>query len=56
MRRRRLKRTLASELFVFLMQNKRWWLLPSVILLLIIGVLIIFAQTSAVTPFFYVLF
>jgi len=36
--------------------SKRWWLLPIIIGLLAIAILIIFAQSSAVSPFIYALF
>jgi len=45
-----------SELLVFLWKRKLWWLIPMVIGLLLIGFLLIFAQSSAVAPFIYTLF
>jgi len=39
-----------------LMANKRWWLLPMVGALLLFGVLIVVAQSSAIAPFIYTLF
>jgi hypothetical protein len=45
-----------SELFSFLLHNKRWWIVPMLVSLLLLGVLIILAQTSAVAPFVYTLF
>ena len=45
-----------SEFVKFLMHNKKWWLLPIVITLILFGILIVFAQTSPVAPFVYTLF
>ena len=44
------------EFWEFLRIRKRYWLLPIVIVLLLMGGLIIFAETSAVAPFIYALF
>lgn len=43
------------ELWHFLCNNKRWWLGPIVLLLLLCGVLIFLAGTAA-APFIYTLF
>jgi hypothetical protein len=47
---------IAGELLSYLMRNKRWWLLPIVVLLLLMGVLIVLGQSSAIAPFIYTLF
>ena len=44
------------ELWEFLKVRKKWWLLPSLILLLLVGVLLVFAESSTVAPFIYTLF
>ena len=44
-----------KDLVSFLMQNKKWWLLPVVISILLVGVLIMLASTAA-APFIYTLF
>lgn len=44
-----------KEIFVFLMERKRWWLIPIIILLILIAVLIIFVKLSSVSPFIYAL-
>ena len=43
------------ELWNFMKVNKKWWLLPIVLMLLIVGALIIFAQASPLSPFIYAL-
>ena len=50
------KVTLARELWLFLRQNKKYWLLPMLLILLLMSVLLIFAQSSALAPFIYTIF
>jgi hypothetical protein len=45
-----------SELWAFLRVRKKWWLLPILIVLLMVGTLLVFAQTSALAPFIYTIF
>lgn len=45
-----------KELFAFFMERKKWWLLPVVLVLLVLGLLLVFASQSAVAPFIYTLF
>jgi hypothetical protein len=45
-----------GDLLLFFWQNKWWWLTPMVLLLLGLGGLIVFAQSSAIAPFIYTLF
>jgi hypothetical protein len=47
---------IAGELLSFFVRNKRWWMLPTVIAVLLIGVLLILAQSSVIAPFIYTLF
>ena len=47
---------IAGELLVFFWQHKWWWLSPMILALLLVGVLVIFAQSSAIAPFIYTLF
>jgi hypothetical protein len=47
---------IAGELVSFFWQHKWWWLTPVVLGLLVVGALIIFAQSSAIAPFIYTLF
>jgi hypothetical protein len=46
----------AGELFSFFMNNKRWWLVPMIVVLFLLGALIVLAQSSAIAPFIYTLF
>ncbi|MFC1593887.1 DUF5989 family protein [Candidatus Omnitrophota bacterium] len=45
-----------KELWDFLKHRKKFWLLPIIIMMLLLGVLIIFSQSSAVAPFIYTIF
>jgi Family of unknown function (DUF5989) len=47
--------SLAGEFWAFLAQNKKWWLLPIVIVMLLLGVLFVLSSTAA-APFIYTLF
>jgi hypothetical protein len=49
------QRGFVRELWGFLRQNKKWWLLPILIVLLLFGVLI-FLSGSGLAPFIYTLF
>lgn len=46
---------LAREFLDFLMENKKWWLAPIVISVLLLGLLVFFGG-SAAAPFIYTLF
>ncbi|MGB7219667.1 MAG: DUF5989 family protein [Vicinamibacterales bacterium] len=45
-----------SEFWQFLMQEKKYWLVPIVIVFVLFGLLLVFSQSSAVAPFIYTLF
>lgn len=48
--------SILKELWEFMKHRKRWWLLPIVVLLALLGLLIIFTEGSALAPFIYTLF
>ncbi|MFH1691094.1 MAG: DUF5989 family protein [Candidatus Omnitrophota bacterium] len=51
------KIALVKELWSFLRVRKKWWLLPLVVLLFLLGALLLLAQSSgAIAPFIYTLF
>jgi len=50
------KSRVLSEFFQFLRQEKKYWLVPIVLVFLLFGLLIVFSQSSAVAPFIYTLF
>ena len=46
----------AMELWAFMKERKKFWLLPMIVVLLFFGILIVMTQGSAVAPFIYTLF
>ena len=50
------KSQVVREFLMFLKQEKKYWLAPIVLVLLLFGFLLVFAQSSAVAPFIYTLF
>jgi len=50
------KTSLLGEFALFLRENKKLWLLPMVIVLVLLGALLVFAQGSALAPFIYTVF
>jgi hypothetical protein len=47
---------LISELWAFMRVRKKWWLLPIIAVLLLVGTLLVFAQGSVLAPFIYTIF
>jgi hypothetical protein len=47
---------LARELWMFMRERKKFWLLPIVIVLIVFGGLVVLTQGTAVAPFIYTLF
>jgi len=50
------KLSILKELWDFFKVRKRFWLAPIIVILVLLGLLVIFAQSSAVAPFIYTLF
>ena len=50
------KSRVVVELWQFLRQERKYWLVPIAIVLVLFGLLIVFAQSSVVAPFIYTLF
>ena len=48
--------SLVKELWAFMRVLKKWWLLPILVVMLIVGSLLVFAQGSALAPFIYTIF
>lgn len=44
------------ELWGFLKERKKFWLLPLIIVLVLLGALLFFASGTAVAPFIYTIF
>ena len=47
---------LLKDLWGFMRERKKFWLAPIIIVLVLLGVLIVFAQGSAIAPFIYTIF
>ena len=47
---------LFKDLWLFLGERKKFWLAPIIVVMVLLGGLIVFAQGSAVAPFIYTLF
>lgn len=45
-----------ADIWNFLKERKKWWLLPMILVLLLIGTLVVLAGSSAIAPFIYTLF
>ena len=48
--------SLLKELWAFLGERKKFWLLPIILVMLLIGGLLVLAQGSALAPFIYTIF
>lgn len=47
---------LVKEFRDFMKVRKKWWLLPIVVVMVLMGALLVFAETSALAPFIYRIF
>lgn len=50
------KTRVVQELFRFLWDQKLWWMIPMMVLLVLFAALLIFAQSTPLAPFVYTLF
>lgn len=51
------RRSLLSEFVEYLMENKKWWLIPIILMVLLLGAALFLANTaSVIAPFIYPLF
>jgi hypothetical protein len=48
--------SLLAEFWAFLRVRKKWWLAPIIIMMVLLGSLLVFAQGSALAPFIYTIF
>ena len=47
---------IVAEFWYFMKHEKKWWLSPIIAVLLLVGLLVIFTQGSALAPFIYTIF
>ena len=50
------KSSVVAQFLEFLREEKKFWLVPIVVIFIAFGLLMVFAQSSAVAPFIYTLF
>lgn len=50
------KTNLAVELWYFMRVRKKWWLLPILLVMFLLGTLLVVAHGSALAPFIYTIF
>ena len=50
------KQSLTRDFIAFIKHEKKWWMIPLLAILLLVGVLIVFAQSSPLAPFIYPFF
>ena len=50
------KAQVVGELWEIMKQNKKYWLAPIVITLVVFGILLVLAKSSVIAPFIYTLF
>lgn len=48
--------SLAREFWAFMRVRKKFWLLPVIAVMLLVGALLVFAQGSVLAPFIYTIF
>jgi hypothetical protein len=48
--------SIVTELWAFLRERKKFWLVPLVFVMVAFGLLLVLAQSSAIAPFIYTLF
>lgn len=48
--------SLIRELWAYLRARRKWWLVPVIVLMVLVGALLVFAQGSALAPFIYTIF
>ena len=47
---------LLADLWAFMRERKKFWLAPIIVVMILLGALIVFAQGSSLAPFIYTLF
>lgn len=45
-----------KDFWLYIKERKKFWLVPVIVVLLIIGAIIVFGGSSAIAPFIYTLF
>lgn len=45
-----------KEFILFIKENKKWWLVPMIVVMLLLGLVIVVGQGTALAPFVYTFF
>jgi hypothetical protein len=48
--------SLVREVWLYFRARRKWWLLPIVLIMILLGALLVLAQGSALAPFIYTIF
>lgn len=48
--------SLSRDIWAYMRERKKWWLLPIILVMVMIGALLVFAQGSVLAPFIYTIF
>jgi hypothetical protein len=48
--------SMARELWAFMRVRKKWWLMPIIVVMVLVGAILVFAQGSVLAPFIYTIF
>jgi len=48
--------SMVSDVWAYVGHRKKFWLLPIIIILFVLGLLLVLASTSAIAPFIYTIF
>lgn len=47
---------LGGQVWAYMRVRKKWWLLPLLLVMIMVGALLVFAQGSVLAPFIYTIF
>jgi hypothetical protein len=50
------KLSIFAEIWAFMRVRKKFWLLPLILMIVLLGLILLFAQTSPLAPFIYTIF
>jgi hypothetical protein len=50
------KLSIFAEIWQFMRIRKKWWLLPMILIIVMLGLILVFAQGSPLAPFIYTIF
>ncbi len=51
-----MSQSLAGQVWTLMKERKKWWLLPIIVMLVLVGIFVILGSSSAISPFIYALF